>query len=299
MAFLALDYPLGRPFIPAALVRRRRPLGPGAVVLTSSGERVVPEQPIAEMPGPDGRRLPVLAGLAGRVVEVIPGQHITVEGVASILQGFVGLGAPVTAPLAQLPRGESLAVVTIPTGAIIVFPQQVPLMLLQRAATGGARGIIGPSMSARELEAFARTDLSAVLDGMAQEPAQLPLTIMLTEGLGALPMSSVTYEILTRRVGAMALLAGTTDPHRNIRPEALFSIPESVPVASLPADCSLVVGAKVQSVAGPLHGERGEIVHLYERVQIGSGDLPASAAVVRLEGGAIEVTPLHTLIRVG
>lgn len=299
MAFLALDYPLGRPYIPAARVRRERPLPPDALPLVSVGGSVSAEQAIAEIRGPDGRRWPILAGIAGRVVEVAPGQHVMIEGAATILQGLVGLGAPVAAPLAQLPRGESLAVVSIPAGCIIVFPQPAPLMLLQRAATSGVHGIIAPSMSARELEAFARIDLSVMMDGQAQEPSQLALTIMLTEGLGAMPMSAATYATLTRHLGSVALLTGTTNPQRNVRPEALISAPEGTALTSLPAESALVKGALVQAVAGPQRGLRGEVIHVYERGQTGSGGMLADAAVVRLENGAIEVVPLHTLVRVG
>lgn len=299
MAFLALDYPLGRPFISAAQVRRERPLTSAAALLVGVGSQVSAERAIAEIPGPDGRRWPVPAGIAGRVTEVMPGRHVTIEGAATILQGLVGLGAPVAAPLAQLARGESLAVVNIPAGCIIVFPQPAPLMLLQRAVTSGVYGIIAPSMSARELEAFARTDLSAVMDGQAQEPSQLGLTIMLTEGFGAVPMSAATYAMLTQHLGVMALLTGTTDPHHNIRPEVLVSAPEGSALMSLPAESALVKGARVQAVAGPLRGQRGEITHLYERGQTGSDGILTDAAVVRLEHGAIEVVPLHTLVPVG
>ena len=216
-----------------------------------------------------------------------------------IAHGMVGVGAPTVGTLAHLPRGESLAVVPIPAGAILVFPQPAPLMLLQRAAAGGVRGIIAPSMSARELEAFARIDLSVVLDGLAPEPAQLPLTILLTEGFGAAPMNPAIYGALTQRLGATALLTGTTNPARNIRPEALVSVQERIPLARLPAEFTLGVGAWVRAVAGPLRGTRGEIVHMYGRGQTGSGGVLADAAVMRSESGAIEVVPLHALVREG
>lgn len=299
MAFLALDYPAGRPLIAAALVRRERPLALGAAMLVGIGDHVGPDQPIAEIPDADGRGQTLLAGIAGRVTDIAPEQHITIEGTATLAYGLVGLGAPVVGPLAQLPRGESLAVVQIPAGAILVFPQPAPLMLLQRAAAGGARGIIAPSMAARELEAFARTDLSAVLDGLAPEPPRLPLTILLTEGFGAAQMNPATYTALAQRMGATALLSGTTNPRQNIRPEALISVAEGLPLASLPADCALGPGARVRAVAGPLRGARGEITHLFERGQTGSAGVLTDAAVVRLESGAIEVVPLHMLIREG
>ncbi|MGH2516848.1 MAG: hypothetical protein ACRDHP_14435 [Ktedonobacterales bacterium] len=299
MAFLALDFPLGRPVIAAALVRRERPLALGAVALVGVGDRVSPEQTIAELPDTEGRSRSLLAGIAGRVTDVAPGQHITLEGPATIAQGLVGLGASVVGPLAQLPRGESLAVVRIPVGAILVLSHPVPLMLLQRAAAGDALGIIAPSMAARELEAFARVDLSAVLDGLTPEPERLPLTILLTEGFGEVSMNPGTYSTLTQRLGATALLTGTTNPQRNLRPEVLISVPEGTPLAEMPANSTLAAGARVRVVAGALREARGEIIHVFERGhETGSGAL-AESAVVRLETGVLEVVPLHALVREG
>src|SRR4051812_47643984 len=137
-----LTYPLGRPIVATTLVRRLRPLLPGALPQVAMGEQVRPEQPIAEIPAPQGSHSVLLAGLAGRVVEIMPGRHIALEGVATLAQGIVGVGGPVVGPLAMLPRGESLAVVPIPRGAILLFPLQAPLTLLQRAVAGGAIGVI-------------------------------------------------------------------------------------------------------------------------------------------------------------
>ena len=56
--------------------------------------------------------------------------------------------------------------------------------MLQRAYASGAAGVIAASASALELEAFARADLTALLDGFVPLSAQPPLTVLLTEGLG-------------------------------------------------------------------------------------------------------------------
>src|SRR5262249_3121190 len=152
------------PLISATALRRWRGLPAGARPLVQAGEEVQPDSPIAETSGPQGTT-PVLAGLAGRVLEVSPVRGVLIDSVATVLTGMVGLGGGVAGPLAFLGR-ESLAVVPIPRGAILIYPQRLPLTLLQRAASGGAAGIIAASVSALELEAFARIDLTAALDGL-------------------------------------------------------------------------------------------------------------------------------------
>src|SRR5262249_25167699 len=177
MARLSVEYPQGRPFLPARIVHCVRPLPTGAAALVSEGEQVSPAQIIAapEHGGARGsseaaEQAGVLAGISGRVVELVPGRHIVIEGVAAVFQGAVGLGGQCAGPLALLPRGELPAVVPIPRGCVIVFPGQLPLTFMQRAAAGGALGVIARSAPAHEREAFARTGPSAGLGGLTSPP---------------------------------------------------------------------------------------------------------------------------------
>jgi hypothetical protein len=299
MTALALDYPLGRPIV-EAVVRRARPLAPAATPLVGTGDLVRAEQPIAETPEPNGGGRPMLAGLGGRVVEVTPGQQIVIEGPATVLQGPLGLGGPAAGPLMTLPRGESIAVVPIPAGAVILHPQPAPLMLLQRAAAGGAVAVVAGSVSARELEAFARCDLSALLDGSALTPAPLPLTILLTEGLGAYPMGAAAYQLLAQQLGRTVLVQGTTAPRRNLRPELLLSLPAgAAPSTTLPASGTLDAGAQVLITTGARRGASGRILSLCARHQLTPAGLLAPCAYVRLDTGSAEVVPLYALERIG
>ncbi|HKT40198.1 MAG TPA: hypothetical protein VJR48_17635, partial [Ktedonobacterales bacterium] len=178
MSISALDYPHGRPLISAVAVRRRRLLPPGATPFVSLQEQVSPSQALAEM-RTDGGVTAALAGLAGRVVEIAPGQSVTIEGAATLINGILGVGGQVAGPIFFPQRGESLALVQLPRGSVIVYPSRAPLTLLQRAYASGAVGVIAASASALELEAFARTDLTAVLDGFAPLSVQPPLTVLL------------------------------------------------------------------------------------------------------------------------
>src|SRR5579859_1677134 len=81
-----MNFPLGWPVVPAANVRRHRLLA-GATALVGVGDQVRPDQAIAERPGSGGERVPVLAGLAGRVTQVVAGRALTIEGVATVIQG--------------------------------------------------------------------------------------------------------------------------------------------------------------------------------------------------------------------
>jgi hypothetical protein len=298
MSTTALNYPLGRPLVPAMKAVRHRILPAGATPLVSVGDPVRPEQPIADVATAGGNRVAVLAGVGGRVTHIVPGQRITVEGVATVVQGIVGLGAPVVAPLALLPRGEAQAVVPIPRGAIIVHQQQLSLTLLQRAAAGGAVGIIAASATARELEGFARADLSVILDGLTPGMPQFPLTVLLTEGLGLLQMNPAIYAALAQRANSTILLSGATNPRRGIRPEAVLPLPPGTGTLNVPLSSAIEVGARVSISSGQHHGMRGEVVHVFQRQQLAGPQLLTSGAMVKLEDGSTELVPVAALDRI-
>jgi hypothetical protein len=295
MVARALEFPFGRQLVMAGRLRRQRELPPDARPLVSIGESVRADQPLAEVARPGGT-LSLLAGLAGTVRDI--GQSfVVVEGVATILQGMAGLGGAVVGPLYLVPTSESPAMVAIQPGAILVYPRSLPLTLLQHAAAGGAAGIIAASASALELEAFVRTDLSALFDGLLGESLRAPLTIVLTDGFGEHAMSPAIHALLATRAGSMALLSGMTRPREGIRPDVLLPAPPTTQPATLPLDTTLIVGAKVRVASGQYQGADGEIVSLFSHPQpVETGQL-LPAATVRLDQGGAATVPLAQLDR--
>ena len=248
---LALDFPLGQPIVPAVLTRRRRILPAGAA---RWWRWAITCAPISQSPnsttacgGRSSRRASPVACLTAS-----SGQrqsYVTIEGVVTLLHGIVGVGGQITGTLALLPRGDALAVVQIAPGSVIIFPHQVPLMLMQRAAASGAAGIIAGSATARELEAFARTDLTLALDGQPSYASATPLTVVLTEGVGSASMSTATYQLLSQHVHDVALLDGATDPRRNLRPEVVLTAPVGAAPQPVPVDATI---ARARSSPSPL-----------------------------------------------
>lgn len=298
MSVNALDYPHGRPIISAVAVRRRRVLPPGASPLVSPQEQVSPGQAIAEMRSEAGL-VTALAGLAGRVVDVMPGQRVTIEGVATLINGILGIGGQVAGPIFFPQRGESLALVQLPRGCVIVYPFRAPLTLLQRALASGAVGVIAASASALELEAFARADLTALLDGFVPLTAQPPLTVLLTEGLGDSAMNPAILRALEQRVNDVALLNGHTSPRRNIRPEALLPLPMSATPTATPLPSVFAVGTLARIISGPRRGVWGRITYLFTQARRSEAGQWEPSALLRLDDGTMLVTPLALLDSIG
>lgn len=298
MSVSALDYPHGRPMISAMAVRRNRLLPPGATPLVSVNEQVSPGQAIAEARTDTGVASAV-AGLAGRVAEVTPGHSVTIEGAATLINGILGVGGQVAGPIFFPQRGESLAVVQLPHGSVIVYPGRAPLMLLQRAYASGAVGVIAASASALELEAFARADLTALLDGLVPLSAQPPLTVLLTEGLGDSEMSLPILRALEQRVNDVILLNGQTAPRRNVRPEALLPLPLSATPTATPLPSAFTVGMLTRVISGPRRNAWGRVVHIFTQAQQTAIGQWEPSALLRLDDGATLVAPLALLDVIG
>ena len=93
MSYSSLTFPQGRPVITSVAITRQRPLPVGATPLVSVGERVTPEQVVAEERVDQGVK-GVLAGLSGRVTAITVGRSVTIDGVATLLNGVIGVGGP-------------------------------------------------------------------------------------------------------------------------------------------------------------------------------------------------------------
>lgn len=286
------------PVIAAAPVQRQRPLTEGAVASVAVGALVQPDQLLATRRGANGKLTPLLAGLAGRVIQVLPGRALTIEAVATAIYGLVGLGGSAAGPLRLIAEGENSETVAFNRGDVLVDQGQVPAALVQRAVAEGAAGIIAASIAARDLEALAQQDLTAVLDGLVPESATAPITIVCTEGLGRWTMDAAIAQTLAQHVGQVALLDGTTNPRRGIRPEVLLSLPpDTRPVVN--ADDTIVPGARVRVVAGALRGTAGEVLQVQTRHQWVEPGMFVRCAQVRLAGDTRAAIPVAYLERVG
>lgn len=298
MSYTSLTYPYGRPVIPALTVARERPLPAGATPLVAVGDHVRPETVLAEQRFDQGVS-GVIAGMAGRVTATAVGHSVTIGGVATLLHGVVGVGGPAAGSLFTIPRGESLAVAHIPHGCVLLHPMRAPLMLLQRALAAGAAGVIAPSVTALELEAFARADLTALLEGLAPPTPPQPLTVVLTEGVGDATMDSTLWHMLTRRIGNIALLNGQTLPQRAIRPEILLSLPDDSSSLRPPLASAITVGAMARVWSGSARGARGHITHLFAHERVSEAGQWEPCAQLTLADGSAVIAPLQQLDVIG
>jgi hypothetical protein len=248
----------------------------------------------------------ILAGLRGRVVDLTRRGGVVIESRAAIVEGALGVGGQVAGVLTmwQAP-GYNRPQPSLPSGAILVIPGPLNLAMLRQALSSNISGVIASSISSRDLESFLQTDLVQLVDSRNVDLLQehpLPLTLLLTEGLGTLAMPARTIELLSKYQGSTALLTGTTSTRQAIFPELIVSLPAKVAQEDwhpLHPDPLLVVGAQVRVCAGEYEGTIGEINHLFTHQQVFASGVRARAARLRLEDNSTLVIPLTLLERVG
>ncbi len=248
----------------------------------------------------------LLAGLCGKVVAVTPRGGVVIQGLVSVVSGAVGIGRQVAGPLTfwQTSDGTRERPI-IPPGAILVMPGPLTLTMLRQMLNLGISGLVASSICFQDLEHFLHTNLLDVLNCpnvdllLTRLP---PLTILLTEGLGNIPMPGRTIDLLREHQGEIALLAGTSSIRAGTYPELVVSLSEEEVKNGwqpLAIDLTLRAGALVRVCSGNHDGSIGEIDYLFASQQSFPSGVRARAARVCLEDGTLLIVPLSVLERIG
>ena len=213
------------------------------------------------------------AYLGGNVVSILSGRGVVIEATGAVVQATVGFGDESFGVLqivahdpAEVLRAKSIDVTA--HGAIVVGGAWIDEAALQQASQLQVRGIIAGSMDGRLID-LARG---------------LPFPVLLTEGLGRMPMSRPIFKLLSSQSGREASLSALTQTRWGVlRPEIIIPLPvDSRPALATPLGTPLTVGARVRVIRGSLQGATGNVVGIPDRsAQTDSG--------ARVHGAEIEL----------
>jgi hypothetical protein len=126
---------------------------------------------------------------------------------------------------------------------------------------------------------------------------KLPFPVVVTEGIGAIPMSGPAFDLLQTNDGREASISGRFQIRWPvIRPEIVIPLhAESLPPSQGQPGMPLTVGAQVRIVRAPYTGAAGTVVALpAQRRRIGTGAEVYGAEVTLSEGPSVFV-PLTNL----
>lgn len=279
----------------AEMVERERVLPTGrGVVQVAMDDAVEPGQSMVQGAMPSW---PVLAGLRGRVVRIIPERGVVVAGTATVIAGLAGFGPATVGPVIFLPSPSAFSP-ALPQGAIGIATGELTRDLLNMAIAGRLAGIFAASARPETIEMLAGTDCTALLDGSLPATNTLPLSIVLAHGFGVRTLKAEIVQVLAGAVGQPILLNPGMAGEAGRPPELLLPLPWQTPIRT-ERTARLVPGVAVWVKGGEHDGLSGRMVRVLSAGQVFPSGVRARAARIRLESG-IEVTlPLANLQRVG
>ncbi len=225
-------------------------------VSTVTGQLMMREPPIP---------VEVCAFVKGVVAHVMPHEGVVVEARAAFLQGIFGVGGETfgrieiasSGPDRRLEPGD---VKPEHRGAVVVGGSHVSHAALMRAREVGAVAVVAGGFDDRDLRLLLGRDLGVAITG-AEE---LGLTLVLTEGFGAIRMAERTWKLLASHRGHAASVSGATQIRAGVmRPEILVPLEGFAgnPTADDHAG-GLEIGSLLRVIREPYFGRIGKVVEL-------------------------------------
>jgi len=203
------------------------------------------------------------AYIAGRVVSVESQRSVVVEAESTFVQGIFGVGGERLGRLRMLPVSATTQLVEehIPDraeGEVLVGGHSPTSAALAKAAKAGAVGCITGSIDDRALREYVGYDIGVALTG----DENVSMTLIITEGFGALPMSERVLTTLGAIQGEIVSINGATQVRAGAqRPEIIGPMCETA-CGDDNRERSLSMGARIRVIRVPYFGATGVIEEL-------------------------------------
>jgi len=219
------------------------------------------------------------AYVRGTVKEVLEGEGVIVRAQGAFIQGIFGVGGERQGEilLACASPGDILTPESVPencAGKVLVGGSLITSGALATAAERKAAAVVAGGILNQDLRAYLGYDLGVAITG----DENVPLTLILTEGFGQIPMAERTFSLLRALQGRGASVNGATQIRAGaMRPEMIVPHEKNgdTGVAGVPGFSGiLAVGTPIRAIREPYFGQLGEVA-----------DLPP--APVRISTGAV------------
>ncbi|NLG28333.1 MAG: hypothetical protein GX557_10505 [Chloroflexi bacterium] len=215
------------------------------------------------------------AWLPGQVVEVVPERGVGIAAVGALVRGIWGSGGRRQGPLAVMVAAPNEPLTWDKVGmryrgALLVGGVLDDPRVLARAVQFRVNGILVGSIAA----------------ALRPQCALSPIPIVVTEGLGRVPMARPVFELLLIHHGHEAILSGAADDGQ-AGPELIVPLlGQSVPASqALVQAHPLTIGALVRLTRSPYLGMVGRVILLPDTPQTTAIGTRALGAQVRLGDG--------------
>ena len=241
-------------------------------------------------------RTELTAFLAGKVVDVVPGEQVVIQAFAHVISGVYGIGGETGGPI-YIAAGpdEMLAPSAVDArwrGKVVVAGATASNELLQAAIEAEAAAVVLGYLPFVQLQELTGEQS---LVGMTGDE-DLGLTVILTDGFLPCHMDQQVYQALQALSGRYAAVNGTTHIRAGaIRPEIIVCERDwPTEMETVAREPELREGMLVKLLREPARGSMGQIVELpWQQQAVASGArLPVAKVLV---GSEVLVVPISNL----
>jgi hypothetical protein len=226
----------------------------------------------------------------GKVIEVLGDEGCVMETRGALVQGIFGLGGETFGELRVLTDdpAEPLSAEQIDAecaGSIVVGGSLITHEALAAARETGVRGIVAGGIDAEDVDRLLGHPLGVAITGHEE----IGVTLVCTEGFGAMPMAERTFRLLRERAGRRASLNGATQIRAGvIRPEVI--IPDLAATGEQGAETAraeqgLHIGSPARVIRPPHFGAIVTVRELPEELQQIETEAQVRVLVAELPGG--------------
>jgi len=239
--------------------------------------------------------LEINAYIKGKVVKVLPKKGAVIETKAAFIQGIFGFGGE--------NHGEIAVAVESPEellteekvgpehqGKVIVGGSGVTDEAYRRALEVGVKGIVVGGLDVEDLIEILGEDIGVAITG----EENIDITVIATEGFGALPISERTFNLLKNMEGKMSAINGATQIRAGVlRPEIIipYDNPDEMEESKEEFSDGMIKGSLVRIIRAPYFGEIAKVKDLpinLQRVESGSR---VRVIELELEDGKVVTVP--------
>ena len=236
------------------------------------------------------------AYIAGRVVEVHTDEGCVVQAPAALIQGIFGLGGEVKGELVSVCAAASDTLRPEQLRAehkdkIVVGGAYVTLEGLQRAREVGVAGLVTGGFDYDDIKELLGYEVGVAITGAED----LGLTLIVTEGFGAIEMAPATFKLLRAKQGQRASINGATQIRAGvIRPEVVVTLDDEK--ASLerfipPEPTGIAIGDTVRGIRAPWFGKIGRVKSLPVELVTMSSETRVRILEIAFDEGTVARVP--------
>lgn len=243
-----------------------------------------------------GPAVPIVinAYVTGTVTEIIDREGVTVETKGAFIQGIFGVGGEREGVLKMISQNhdevlDGPAITADCKDKILVGGSLMTGAAIKKAAAVGARGIVAGGIIDKDLVDYLGFDIGVAITGHED----IPLSLIVTEGFGKIPMANKTFDLLKSLEGMTASINGATQIRAGVmRPEII--VPNEAAVvheSTVDLEGNLDAGTVIRCIREPYFGQIAEIVDLPPELFVIETGAKVRIMHVKLRTGEVVVVP--------